>query len=200
MGEMNAKKYHPKKHNCIEEIHYVDEGRKYDASHTVRIVDLKNIGKVLLFDCRHGEMEGEKQDGGGEVDQKIGKVKIENLHLEKNISPPHLLTLVLVHFLLYLLKGKVATIDPSLTLTHQSVDSLDGIHLCICIRHKNDVFFVFVNTHTQNTILCQINVLIVKYLFFRVRVDWSDVFPDDFWQKYSHEHVASCEGAWNNFI
>lgn len=56
------------------------------------------------------------------------------------------------------------------------------------------------DTHTQNTILCQIDVLVIEHLFFRIRVDWPKTTPDQFWQEYTHEDVASCEIAGHHLV
>ena len=200
VGEVDAQEDHPKEHDCVEEIHYIDEGGEDDAAHAVGVVDLEQLDQVLLLYGLHRQVEGEQQNGRSEVHQQVGKVQVKDLHLQEYVSPPHLLTLVLVHLLLHLFEGKVAAVDPSLTLTHQPVDSLDGIHLCVGIRHENDVLLVLVNTHTQNTILCQIDVFVVEDLLFGVGVDRPYVLPDELWQEYPHDHVTGCKVAGNHLV
>jgi hypothetical protein len=200
VGEVDAQEDHAKEHDCVEEVHDVDEGGKDDASHAVGVVDLEQLDQVLLLYCLHRQVEGEQQNGRSEVHKQVGKVQVKDLHLQEDVSPPHLLTLVLVHLLLYLFEGKVAAVDPSLPLTHQPVYSLDGIHLCVGIRHENDVLLVLVDTHTQNTILCQIDVFVVKDLLLGVGVDRPYVLPDELWQKYPHDHVTGSEVAGDDLV
>ena len=83
------------------------------------------------------------------------------MEFEEDINPEILLTLVLVHLSLNFLKGEVTAIDPSFSLTHETIDSFDRIHLGISIGHEDNIFFIFVDTHAQNSILSQIYVLVV---------------------------------------
>ena len=109
-------------------------------------------------------MEGEEEDCWGEVHQQVAEIKVEYLEFEEDIHPEILLALILVHLSLHFFKGEVAAVDPSFSLTHETVDGFDGIHLGIGIGHENDIFFVFVDTHAQNSVLSEIDVLVVENL------------------------------------
>lgn len=68
MGQMYTQEDHPKKHDCIEEIHYLNESLGYYAADTIGILDLEDLSQVLGSDCLHGQVEGEEENGWGEVD------------------------------------------------------------------------------------------------------------------------------------
>ena len=122
------------------------------------------------------------------------------MEFEEDINPEILLALILFHLSLHFLKGEVTTIDPSFSLTHETIDCFDGIHLGIGIGHEDDIFFVFVDTHAQNSVLSEIDVLVVENLLLWVGVDWSEVAPDELGQEDPHEEIGGSEGGWGHFV
>jgi hypothetical protein len=145
-------------------------------------------------------VEGEEQDGGGEVDQSVAEVEIEYLNFEEDIGPPHFLALVLRHFLLNLLEGVIAAIDPSFSLSHQSINGLYGIDFCVGIGHEDDIFFIFVYAHAEDTIFGKIDILIVEHLLLGIRVYGLDVFPDCFGKEDAHQEIAGCEYGGHHLV
>jgi hypothetical protein len=108
------------------------------------------------------------------------------LHFEEEIGNGHLGTCSQTHLLLHLIEGKHWTVYPPLPLTHQPVHSFNWIHFCISVRHKNYVEFVFMNTHTKNSVFSKVNVLVVKHLLLWIRIYRSKDSPDRLRQKHSH--------------
>ena len=64
-------------------------------------------------------------------------------------------------FLFHFLKSEEAAIDPSLLLPEQSMDCFDGVYFGIGIWKIAHVVFLLVDTHAQDSILCEEDVLIV---------------------------------------
>ena len=145
-------------------------------------------------------MEGEETQSRCKVYQIITKIKIENLKFQKSVSYCHSWWWKFLHFFLYFFESKHTAIDPSFTLTHQPVNRLYRIDLCVCIWHENNVFFVLVNTHTQNSVFGQVNVLIVKHLFLGIRIDFTDVLPDELRQENSHADIPHWECIGHHFV
>lgn len=56
------------------------------------------------------------------------------------------------------------------------------------------------DTHTQNPVLGEIDVLVVEHLLLGVWVDRSEDFPYHLWQEDSHEDVRSGEGAGDHLV
>ena len=53
MSEVDTQEDHPEKHDCVEEVHHLDEGLGYYAADAVGVVDLEDGGEVLGADCLH---------------------------------------------------------------------------------------------------------------------------------------------------
>ena len=102
------------------------------------------------------------------------------MEFEEEVNPKVLLAFILFHLSLNFFKGEVTSVDPSFSLSHESVNSFDGVDFGIGIRHEDNFLLIFVNTHTQNSVLSEIDVFIVQNLFLRVRIDRSEVGPNDF--------------------
>lgn len=110
-------------------------------------------------------MEGKEHECRSKVDQKVTEIQVKDLKLEEEVSYCHLWTCGLTHLFLNLLKSEHRSVDPSLSLTHQTIDCLDRIHLSISIRHEQNIELVLMDTHTQDSVLSKIDVLIVQDLF-----------------------------------
>jgi hypothetical protein len=56
------------------------------------------------------------------------------------------------------------------------------------------------DSHAEDTVFSQVNVLVVENLLFRIWVDRSETVPDDFGQEDTDEDVASCELTFHHFV
>ena len=69
-------------------------------------------------------MNSEEENRGCEIYDNVEEI------VEKNLQPQYQLTLVCMTDLFFdLLKGEVTAVDPSLSLTHQTVYCLYGVDL-----------------------------------------------------------------------
>lgn len=148
MREVYAKKDDGQDDETIKEVHKVDKGTVDDAAYTRWVGDCKDFVEVILADGLHGQMEGEKHKCRSKVDQEVTEVKVKDLKFEEEVCNCHLWTCGLTHLFLNLLKSKHGAVDPPLSLTHQTIDCLDRIHLSISIRHEQNIELVLMNTHT----------------------------------------------------
>jgi hypothetical protein len=145
-------------------------------------------------------MEGEQHESWGKVYQEQTEIEVEDLHLEEEVLDSHAGTSCLAHLFLHLLKSEHGAVDPSFTLTHETVDCFDGVDLGVRVGHEENIELVFVDTHTENSVLGEIDVLVVEHLLLGVWVDRSEDFPYHLWQENPHEDVRSGEGAGDHFV
>ena len=88
------------------------------------------------------------------------------------------------------IKGKVASIHPSLPLAHQVRNWSHRIDLSISIRQKSHIISSFMNTHTKNTILSEIYIFIVKHSLVALWIDLDAATVDSFRKNSSHDDVC----------
>lgn len=79
-------------HHCVEEVHYTDEGLVEDAADCFWIADCEDVDEVIDLYGLHCQVEGEEHECWCKVDEEITKIKVENLHLKKEICDCHCFT------------------------------------------------------------------------------------------------------------
>ncbi len=90
--------------------------------------------------------------------------------------------LVSFELLLHLLESKETSVYPSFSLPKQTMHCLNRVNLCIGVRQISHVKSFFMDTHTKNSILSKENVLVIKHLLFRLRINIDTARIDEIWE------------------
>ncbi len=79
------------------------------------------------------------------------------------------------------------------------MNCFDWVHLSVSVRQKRHIKALFVNSHTKNSILCKIYVLVIKHLLLRLRINSNKAWIYEIRKQNLKNHIWKWKWRGNNF-